>query len=237
MITYIQKLGPAKKISKTDLAIPIQITTVDVSDDNKWLADYGAFPSIENNLKFEVKGCKDAHMILSSQLIKITPFYHIGIGLYTNTKTILARERIAYEYVDEHLENNLDCNNFLQFWLSWKNGKIRFGKGLVVHVNTILAYDEACPFAIQNIEISADEGVTLAWNFYPSVSTPVEQPAPVIAKSYNEIHTCPRFQSINTKQVKGLMMCACVCVLEQTCHAFMFNNNTGNCDMYSNIAN
>ena len=115
-----------------------------------------------------MKGCKDAHIILTSQLNKIAPFYHIGIGLFTNTKTILARERINYEYVDEHEETILDCNNFVQFWLSWENGQIRLGKGLVVHVNTILAYDEDCPYAIQNIEISADEGVTLIWNFFPS---------------------------------------------------------------------
>ncbi|CAG2243274.1 unnamed protein product [Mytilus edulis] len=220
-----------------NFAVPIQITTVDISDDNKFLADYGAFPSIESNLNFEVKGCKDAHIILTSQLNKIAPFYHIGIGLFTNTKTILARERINYEYVDEHEETILDCNNFVQFWLSWENGQIRLGKGLVVHVNTILAYDEDCPYAIQNIEISADEGVTLIWNFFPSVSTPAEQPAYFIAKSFNEMHTCPTFQPISTTQLDGMMLCAGDCVLEQACHAFMFNNNTGNCYLFSNIAN
>ncbi|CAG2248927.1 unnamed protein product [Mytilus edulis] len=156
-----------------NFAVPIQITTVDISDDNKFLADYGAFPSIESNLNFEVKGCKDAHIILTSQLNKIAPFYHIGIGLFTNTKTILARERINYEYVDEHEETILDCNNFVQFWLSWENGQIRLGKGLV-----------------------------------GSLSTPAEQPAYFIAKSFNEMHTCPTFQPISTTQLDGMMLCA-----------------------------
>ena len=147
-------------------AVSIQITIVDISYDNIWLADKGVFSSTESNLKFELKGCKEAHIILSSQLIKQPPFYHIGIGLDTNTKTILARESVAYGIVGELLGNDLDCNNFRQFWISWFNGKIRFGKGLNVDVNTILAYDEDCPFAIQNIEISSDIGATLVWNFY-----------------------------------------------------------------------
>ncbi|VDI68844.1 Hypothetical predicted protein [Mytilus galloprovincialis] len=217
------------------LAVSIQITIVDISYDNIWLADKGVFSSTESNLKFELKGCKEAHIILSSQLIKQPPFYHIGIGLDTNTKTILARESVAYGIVDELLGNDLDCNNFRQFWISWFNGKIRFGKGLNVDVNTILAYDEDCPFAIQNIEISSDIGATLVWNFYSPTSSLVEQPAAAITKVFSEIQTCPRFESLAIKQIGRELLCGGVCAKETSCHAFIFDDNTGVCELFSNI--
>ncbi|CAC5402998.1 unnamed protein product [Mytilus coruscus] len=219
-------------------AVPIQITTVDVLDDNKWLADYGALSSTESNLKFELKGCSDAHIILSSQLQQQQPpFYHIGIGLNSNTKTRLAREGEIYQLVDdEHLGHELNCNSFRQFWISWNNGKIRLGRGLIVDVNNIFSYDEECPFAIQDIEISSDEGATLVWNFYPSTSTLVEQPAIAITKVFIEIQTCPRFQSIDIRQVGKDLLCGGVCVKETSCHAFIFDDNTGICELFSNIA-
>ena len=62
----------------------------------------------------------------------------------------------------------LDCNNYRPFWLTWEGGKIRFGRGLEVDIDMILSYDEPCPFAIHNIELSADQGVTVEWKIYPS---------------------------------------------------------------------
>lgn len=143
----------------------VEIITADVTDDNKFLKDHGAFPT-DDTLIFEIMGCKDAHLILSSHVEKVTPFYHVGIGLYTNTKIILARETVTYEYVDTLDGVFMDCQKYRQFWIDWHGGSLRVGIGSTPGVDVMLSYNEDCPFAIQNIEISTDQGASLKWRIY-----------------------------------------------------------------------
>jgi hypothetical protein len=133
------------------------------------LTDLDAFPTSEKFLNFKVKGCNDAHLVFCPTIIKQPPLYHIGIGGWGNTRSIVAREREFYEYVDQIDQSGMmNCNSYQPYWVSWENGYIRMGRGNVIDVDILLSYTEQCPFRVQNIELGADQGEIINWTIIKS---------------------------------------------------------------------
>lgn len=67
----------------------------------KFTVDFGHFLNVTKELRFEVKGCKDAHLHLLTKQTEDPPFYDIVIGDWHNDRSILARYTKKYFFGDD----------------------------------------------------------------------------------------------------------------------------------------
>ena len=94
-----------------------------------------------NEIQFGVKGCNDAHILLSNNLYDSTSenIYEIVIGGYSNTLTDIrhGHDGIVLQVSTPQI---MKCDQFTMFWLSWdEEGSITFGTGLV-HTHQMMQY-------------------------------------------------------------------------------------------------
>jgi hypothetical protein len=82
--------------------------------------------------------------------------YEVLIGGFGNTKTQMRRTIYAGAPVlaDVSTPSILDPNSFRPFWLSWADGKIRFGKGTVVGEQVVAEYTDPKPIPIYHLAIA-----------------------------------------------------------------------------------
>ena len=91
-----------------------------------------------NEIQFAVKGCNDAHILLSNTLHETSDVYEIIIGAYSNTATDVRRNTEVV--LHKSSPDVMKCDQFRLFWLTWDaEGSITLGTGLV-HTHQMLQY-------------------------------------------------------------------------------------------------
>lgn len=140
------------------------------TDINQYNLDLGGITS----MVYEVKACKDAFVLLSNSDVKNSskPLYEIQLGnSYNSRSRILYRINDSLDAGSRYMQfissrNILNCNMYLPFWISWTDGKIAYGTGLVVAENTLDSWISTNQFAVKGIEVYTSFSETGDWNIH-----------------------------------------------------------------------
>ncbi|XP_063420214.1 uncharacterized protein LOC134705406 [Mytilus trossulus] len=217
----------------------VTITTTGGLMHNVSLSNCGVFANETTELKFEVRGCRDAHLRLLTQKTQIPPYYLILIGGWHNNKSILARHAHYYQEVDNDFGyGEMNCSNYKKFMLSWSGGKIQVARE-DINGDLLLSYVDPCPFFIQDIQINTEHEGHIEWIIQVPVPTSIQSDpveSKVVDGMFHFVTNCPTFQVLTTTTTANINECAAICMWSFECSAFEFVNNGGGCELVSNIA-
>jgi hypothetical protein len=141
------------------------------------LSQYNAYPSGNAFITFKIRARYDGVLTLMSQANVITAHnYVIIISGDDNTKSeiqYLKTTNVIQKSIDfsfpvgatlvSHTGNLLDPNQYIQFWVSWYGGVVRFGKGQTFNNNEIMSISMDCPFEVQNIALGGTKSTYVDW--------------------------------------------------------------------------
>ena len=140
------------------------------------LSEHNAYPSDNAFISFKIKASYDGVLTLMSQANVITSHnYVIIISGEANTKseiqylktTNVIQKPIDFSFVGamlaSHTESLLDPTQYVQFWVSWYGGVVRFGKGQTFNSNEIMSIAMTCPFEVQNIALGGTRFTDVDW--------------------------------------------------------------------------
>ncbi|XP_071123882.1 uncharacterized protein [Mytilus edulis] len=140
--------------------------TIDV---NKYNLDLSGITS----LVFELKRCGRAHVLLSSSDVRNSakPLYEFDIGNKDYSTYIIYRsddllDPESRNYVDFLTPNIYDCTVYLPFWISWAEGEIKLGTGIVVGKNVLGYLTNSPHFEVKAIGVLTDYGRLGNWRIY-----------------------------------------------------------------------
>ncbi|XP_063415954.1 uncharacterized protein LOC134697600 [Mytilus trossulus] len=137
--------------------------TIDV---NKYNLDLSGITS----LVFEVKRCGRTHVLLSSSDVRNSaePMYEIDIG-YNNYDTFIiyrsddSLDHESRKYVNFPTPDIFNCTMYYPFWISWKEGDIKLGSGIVIDDNILGYLTNAPQFEVKAIGVLTDYGELGSW--------------------------------------------------------------------------
>lgn len=128
------------------------------------LYNYGIIPTEEMSLKFYIKACKQARILLSAARDLVSPdYYELVIGSYSNHKIIVRRKYGSNGYLANVVINApLSCDEFRSFVVNWStDGNIQIGTDSFLYVNVT----DPAPLPVNGLGIMTAYGATGLWIF------------------------------------------------------------------------
>lgn len=132
----------------------------------------------------------------------------------------------------------MNCSTYKKFWVSWKAGNITIGRENSTH-DILMAYEDPCPFFVQDIQISTDHGGNVNWIIEVPVSNHIQadpMQSKVVGGMFRLVTDCPTFQILRTTSTTHLIECAAICMWSYECVAVDFVNHDGVCELVSDVA-
>ncbi|CAG2202126.1 unnamed protein product [Mytilus edulis] len=86
-------------------------------------------------INFKVQSCNDVHFALISGQTEYDPLYEIVIGGWGNSKSVIRTSKQGSP-VAQTYGSYLNCNELVEFWISWSNITITLGTGVKTFNNT-----------------------------------------------------------------------------------------------------
>jgi Farnesoic acid 0-methyl transferase len=118
--------------------------------------EYTWFPtSGANGVVFRVKAANDAHIALTSTEAESDPMLEVFIGGWSNSKSVIRKNRTKPDVVEEATPAILDGGEFRGFWIRWTDNVIVVGRE--GEAAAFLSYDNPEAFPINFI------GVCTGW--------------------------------------------------------------------------
>ncbi|VDI62423.1 Hypothetical predicted protein, partial [Mytilus galloprovincialis] len=122
------------------------------------LSNYQIFPADNRFIKFRIKACSDAFVLLSSDInLHSTDFYEICIGGHYNTKVFRRVRRKGYKAPQNNAylaPSLLSCSEYRIFIVSWEeSGRIT----LTAESGVVMDWTDTTPLPIQGV------GIMTAW--------------------------------------------------------------------------
>lgn len=123
--------------------------------------------NINGLINFKVKSCNDVHFALISGQTEYDPLYEIVIGGWGNSKSVIRTSKQGSP-VAQSSGSYLNCNEFVEFWISWNNITITLGAGVMTFNNTgFLTWSlQSGLLSILNSGFYTAFGSTGEWIFY-----------------------------------------------------------------------
>jgi hypothetical protein len=128
------------------------------------LYNYGIIPTEEMSLKFYIKACKQARILLSAARDLVSPdYYELVIGSYSNHRIIVRRKHGINGYLaNVDINAPLSCDQFRSFVVNWStDGKIQIGTDSFLYVNVT----DPAPLPVNGLGIMTAYGATGLWIF------------------------------------------------------------------------
>lgn len=128
------------------------------------LYNYGVIPTEERYLKFHIKACKHAYILLSATRDLVSPdYYELVIGGYSNQRIIVRRKYGSNGYLAKVIINApLSCDEFRSFVVNWStDGNIQIGTNSFLYVNVT----DPAPLPVNGFGIMTAYGATGLWMF------------------------------------------------------------------------
>ncbi|XP_067665633.1 C3 and PZP-like alpha-2-macroglobulin domain-containing protein 8 [Haliotis asinina] len=114
---------------------------------------------------FLVKTCHDAIFVLHTYPNSYTPVIEVAIGGDNNMRSFV-HGCIGCAFTEYHDESSiLSCNEYRPFWLSWRDGVISVGKGLVAGGQRFLQWTPTTNIVINYVSISTYVNNPGTWLF------------------------------------------------------------------------
>lgn len=124
-------------------------------------------PGDETFMLFQVKSCGDAHILLMQSNRTTEDSYELVIAGLQNSQSFIRDGQqgpaLATTY---HAESLLDCKEFRPFWVSWDEGNIRVGTGLIVDVNDFISYANTTLTGVKHVAIATGREAIGKWMIY-----------------------------------------------------------------------
>jgi hypothetical protein len=128
------------------------------------LYNYGVIPTEERSLKFQIKACKQAYILLSATRDLVSPdYYELVIGGYANRRIIIRRIYGKHRYLTQvDIDAPLSCNEFRPFVVNWStSGNIQIATDSYLYVNVT----DPDPLPVNGLGIITAYGGTGLWMF------------------------------------------------------------------------
>ena len=129
--------------------------------------------SVDQPFKFKVKACTDVHVFMSSsQFMAYTyPFHNVVIGGSNGDKIFLRHVRDGKYYSLKEgtaVDDLLNCLNYREFWVTWRNATLKVGRGLIEGENQLdaLLLQSSHVIDVRGIGIMTSHGSNGQWLVY-----------------------------------------------------------------------
>ncbi|CAG2184807.1 unnamed protein product [Mytilus edulis] len=187
------------------------------------------------SLLFELKACANGHVLLSNSDVKKSskPLYEILIGDSNYYSVIAYRtddslEPGSYIYNESNTPHILNCTVYLPFWISWADGDIRLGTGILVDKNVLVSFMNPHHFEVRSIGVLTSHYKLGNWAIQVEVSD----------KFTGYFDSCSMDNTKSDMVVVGAikcsaMRCATSCGMSKTCMGYNFNSAMNRCELLS----
>ena len=91
----------------------------------------------------------------------VNQFIELIIGGQLNTKSSLRKFNLNSNLVDVSTIDILNGNEFIGFWINWRNGSIKLGKS--GEIDPILSWKETGMFPVKFVGVANGRGVNGQW--------------------------------------------------------------------------
>ncbi|VDI24038.1 Hypothetical predicted protein [Mytilus galloprovincialis] len=185
------------------------------------------------SLMFEIKACANGNILLSNSNVRNSskPLYEILIG-DSNYYSIIAYrtddsfERGSYMYNESITRDILNCTVYLPFWISWADGDIKLGTGILVDQNVLVSLMNPHHFEMRSIGVLTSHYKLGKWTIQ------------VEDKFTGYFDSCSMDNTKSDMAVVGAitcsaMRCATSCGMSKTCMGYNFNSAINRCELLS----
>ncbi|XP_063416192.1 uncharacterized protein LOC134697835 [Mytilus trossulus] len=187
------------------------------------------------SLMFEIKACDNGHVLLSNSYVRDSskPLYEILIGEDNYYSVIFYRtddslEPGSYIFNQSNTYNILNCNVYLPFWISWADGDIKLGTGILVDENVLVSFMNPHHFEVRSIGVFTSHYKLGIWTIQVEVSD----------KFTGYFDSCSmentKSDMVVVDAIKcSAMRCATSCGMSKTCMGYNFNSAMNRCELLS----
>lgn len=130
-----------------------------------YIDELSTFIRHEKYIQIDIKGCHDAHFILSEHRNDSFSSYEIVVGGWGNTQSVI-RECKQCVSMATASHSPLSCTEFRPFWVSWGNGTIRAGEGREVGAGTFMEWSDPTSHPVNFLGISSWSGTITSWRYF-----------------------------------------------------------------------
>ena len=114
-------------------------------------------------MKFGFKGASSAVILLQTAADSDLKIYKIIIGGDKNTRSIIrTQQQTKYTSFERNLLNE---SEFRQFWVSWKDGNIKVGKGSTFDSTVFMDWSEPEFATVTDISVASGDENDGYWRF------------------------------------------------------------------------
>jgi hypothetical protein len=117
--------------------------------------EYTFFPAGQSGVVFRVKAANDAHIALTSSEAESDPMLEVFIGGWSNSKSVIRKNRTKPDVVEEATPQILTAGEFRGFWIRWTDNVLAVGRE--GEAAAFMSYNISEPFPINFI------GVCTGW--------------------------------------------------------------------------
>ncbi|KAG5674974.1 hypothetical protein PVAND_004917 [Polypedilum vanderplanki] len=122
---------------------------------------YNWFPAGPNGVVFRVKANNDAHLALSAINGEIIPMLEVFIGGWSNSKSVIRKNRTKPDVVEQETPNILNGSEFRGFWIRWDGNVINVGKE--GEAAAFMTYENPDYFPINFVGVCTGWGASGEW--------------------------------------------------------------------------
>lgn len=110
---------------------------------------------------FKVRAGHDAHLALTPAPVEAEPIYEVFIGGWSNSKSVIRRNRQKPDVVEVPTPGILDAGEFRGFWIRWYDNVITVGRE--GEAAAFMSYDAPDLFPVNFVGICTGWGASGTW--------------------------------------------------------------------------
>ena len=136
-----------------------------------------------DSFQFSVKACWDAHIGLArhplNSDVDTSLMYEVVLGTGRNTVSGIRDLKTNTYLTDDFTGGLLDCNEYRDFWISWRDELLMVGRGQLIRNGTFLTLD-AFNQTVKAVSMTTGYGDSGDWQ--------VRKSAGIIVHVYKYVH-------------------------------------------------
>lgn len=135
--------------------------------------EYHFYPVTRGQIQFRVKASNDAHVALTSQPHEGEPMYEVFIGGWSNSKSVIRKNRTKPDVAEVETPDILSGDEFRGFWIRWNDGTLTVGKE--GEHDAFLSFTDSEQFGIGYFGVCTGWGASGEWLIEdPTPSAPLK---------------------------------------------------------------
>lgn len=132
--------------------------------------EYSFFAAGRDGVVFRVRAGNDAHIALTSTEAESDPMLEVFIGGWSNSKSVIRKNRTKPEVAEADTPAILDAGEFRGFWIRWTDNVILVGRE--GEAASFLTYENAEAYPINFVGLCTGWGASGSWIIEAPVLVP-----------------------------------------------------------------